>query len=88
MEEKIIEIHNLSALTGWYFDNLTGDSLADYEAAVCLALISTMDDKHGLIEKKAVPVKASELANIKVGETFIECHDELITLEALKVRFE
>ena len=53
-----------------------------------MALISTMDNKHGLIEKKAVPVKASELANLKVGETFTESHDELIALEALKVRFE
>lgn len=88
MEETIIEIHSLTALTDWYFDNITGECLLDYEPAICLALISTMSKKHGVIEKKAVPFKASDLENLKVGDIFIESHNSLIQLERLKVRFE
>jgi len=88
-KERIIEIHSLSTLSDWYFDNISGDNLSEYEPAVCLALITTINCEHGWIEKKAVALKSEDLENLKVGEFWHGGHhDDLITLEALKVRFE
>jgi len=88
MTTKIIEIHSVTALNDWYFDNFTGSTLSEYEPAICLALITTMETDYDSIEKKVVPLKADDLLKLKVGEIFEESSDDLISLVALKVRLE
>jgi hypothetical protein len=78
MPEKILEIHSISSADGWYVDTVYAGDLSDCEPVCVFVLVTLLDTKYDLIEKKVVPFTKENFAMLKIGEIYDEKHNEII----------